>query len=71
MRTYDEHLAWCKQRAREYLDHGDIAGAVASMLSDMNKHEETQVHPMLQAYGLLVASRFDMIEAKMFIEGFR
>ena len=25
MRTRDEHLEWCKQRAREYLDAGDLA----------------------------------------------
>lgn len=36
-----EHLAWCKQRALEYLDAGDLQNAVASMGSDLSKHPET------------------------------
>jgi hypothetical protein len=28
--TCDEHLAWCKQRALEYVDAGDLTNAVAS-----------------------------------------
>jgi hypothetical protein len=39
--TRTEHLAWCKQRALEYVDVGDIQGAFSSMASDMNKHPET------------------------------
>ena len=30
----DEHLEWCKERAREYLDAGELSNAVASMGSD-------------------------------------
>jgi hypothetical protein len=37
-----EHLAWCKQRALEYVDRGDLTGALASMTSDLRKHAETQ-----------------------------
>ena len=29
--TRDEHLAWCKRRALEYVDAGDLTHAVASM----------------------------------------
>lgn len=36
-----EHLAWCKRRALEYLKTGDIQQCAASFMSDMNKHEET------------------------------
>ena len=43
MRTREEHLEWCKQRAREYLDRGELADAVASMGSDMDKHPETRM----------------------------
>jgi len=43
--TRAEHLAWCKTRALEYVDSGDISGALASMTSDLNKHPETQDHP--------------------------
>jgi hypothetical protein len=33
-----EHLSWCKARALEYLDTGDLMGAVGSMTSDLQKH---------------------------------
>ena len=36
--TCDEHLAWCKLRALEYADAGELTNAVASIGSDMNKH---------------------------------
>jgi hypothetical protein len=38
--TWDEHLEWCKKRAHEYVDRGDLANAVASMGSDVTKHPE-------------------------------
>jgi hypothetical protein len=43
--TRDEHLAWAKKRALEYLDAGDPAQAFTSMLSDMTKHPEFENHP--------------------------
>jgi hypothetical protein len=30
--TRDEHLAWCKRRALEYVGAGDLTHAVASMI---------------------------------------
>ncbi len=42
--TREEHLAWCKERALEYVDRGDLGNAFASMVSDLNKHPETQDH---------------------------
>lgn len=42
--TRTEHLNWCKQRAIEYCDAGDIKNAWASMASDLGKHPETQGH---------------------------
>jgi hypothetical protein len=42
--TRSEHLAWCKERALEYVDAGDLQGAMASMASDTNKHAETKGH---------------------------
>jgi hypothetical protein len=36
--TRDEHLAWCKRRALEYVDAGDLTHAVASMASDLKTH---------------------------------
>jgi hypothetical protein len=38
--TRDEHLAWCKARALEYVDAGDLDQARTSMLSDLTKWEQ-------------------------------
>lgn len=40
--TRAEHVRWCKERALQYLDAGDLQGAVSSMTSDMSKHDETK-----------------------------
>lgn len=42
MTTRKEHMDWCKQRAMELVEEGDYIIAVASMMSDLSKHEETQ-----------------------------
>ena len=42
--TRAEHVAWCKQRALEYIDRGDVTNAYASMASDLGKHPETANH---------------------------
>lgn len=42
--TRQEHLAWCKNRALELLDAGNLENAFASMCSDLGKHPETQGH---------------------------
>lgn len=42
--TRSEHLAWCKQRALAYVDAEDTQQAFASMISDLNKHDETRGH---------------------------
>jgi hypothetical protein len=42
--TRAEHLAWCKERALEYVDRGDLQSALASMASDTSKHPETAGH---------------------------
>lgn len=40
-----EHLDWCKTRAIDLANSGNINEALASMVSDLNKHEETREHP--------------------------
>jgi len=66
------HLAWAKERALEYADMGDVAQAMASLGSDLNKHPETRGHPgmelmmMLMMGGHLSTPR----ELRKFIEGF-
>lgn len=39
-RTRDEHLAWAKARALQYVDAGDLVQAVTSMGSDLTKHSD-------------------------------
>lgn len=43
-----EHLLWCKQRAQEYLDQGNVLKAWNSFLSDMRKHNELKNHAGLE-----------------------
>lgn len=69
--TREEHLTWAKQRAHEYLAHGDLAGAVASMMSDMNKHPECKVNSFLGMSGLLEVSNGNTDGVRRFIDGFR
>jgi hypothetical protein len=69
--TRDEHLAWAKQRALEYLDRGDITNAITSMASDLGKCAELKYHPALMAIGMLTAMHNDSIAARRWIEGFR
>jgi hypothetical protein len=66
----EEHLAWCKARAHEYLDRGDIKNGVTSMLSDMGKRDDTKVNPTLALFGMKVIIDQDMIEAVRFVDGF-
>jgi len=39
-----DHLAWCKERALEYVEIGDNAQAFASLVSDLAKHPDTKGH---------------------------
>jgi hypothetical protein len=72
MMTREEHLDSCKQRAREYLDKGDVKNAIASMMSDLNKHPETAIGgTILATLGLHAAMTCDPAEARRYIEGFR
>ena len=65
------HLEWCKKRAHEYLANGDVQNAVVSMLSDMQKHEETALEgTTLQMLGMLAIQSGSISEARRFIDGF-
>lgn len=69
--TRADHLAWCKTRALQYVDEGDLSNAFASLVSDFGKHPETQGHAaielgMMQMMGGLLGSVRDMRD---FIEG--
>lgn len=67
-----EHVAWCKQRALEYVDAGDLQNALASMGSDLNKHPETANHPGIKL-GLMLMMTGNLStrdEMRRHIEGY-
>ena len=71
--TRAEHLAWCKQRALEYVDRGDLKNALASMGSDMRKHPETDTQAatvLLGMEGLRCVMAGDTGGMRRLIEGF-
>lgn len=70
--TRAEHLAWCKKRALEYVDAGDMNQAFASMASDLGKHPETQGHGGMELGMMMLMGGFLSQPQKMreFINGF-
>ena len=54
-----EYVAWCKQRALEYVDLGDLVQVVTSMISDMSNHPESDKPAlnMLMFSGMMEAQR--------------
>ncbi len=70
--TREEHLAWAKQRALEYLDRHDVVNAVASMISDLGKHDELKSLGLAMGpAGMMHALRADEREVRRWIEGFQ
>lgn len=78
MKTRAEHLAWCKERAHQEYDYyretqpeAAVRNAVASMCSDLDKHEETAKMASIAAV-LGIAVMADKSEAALFkfIDGF-
>lgn len=70
--TRASHLAWCKTRALEYVESGDMQSAFASMVSDLNKHPETQGHAGTELGMMLLMSGLLNTAPQMrdFIQGF-
>jgi hypothetical protein len=70
--TREEHLAWCKQRALEYVEAGDTTNAYASMASDLSKHPETENHAAIPLGMMMLMSGHLSAPQKMreFINGF-
>lgn len=70
--TRQEHLDWCKQRALEYVDLGDNNQALASMGSDLGKHDETKNHAAIELGMMLLMAGHLNSQEKMrkFIQGF-
>jgi hypothetical protein len=67
----DEHLAWCKKRALEYVDRGELVDAVASMGSDLRKHPELGANDFLLMLGMKHVMDHDADAVRRWIEGFR
>ena len=71
--TRDEHLAWCKRRAFEYVGAGDLTHAVASMASDLKTHPDTD-NPALSGLvmiGMMYVTDDDKAAVQRWIERFR
>jgi len=71
--TRQEHLDWCKQRALEYVNAGDLVNAVASMGSDLSKHPLTKflAEPNITFAAALAAQSGDVDFVRRYITGFR
>ena len=67
-----EHLNWCKNRALAYVERNELSLAWSSMVSDINKNDETREHVAITLGTMLIASgNLDTKEKmKKFIEGF-
>ena len=74
MRTRQEHLQFCKERAMEYVNRGELLEGVTSMMSDINKHPETaDKGGVLAALGLMAcqqAQAGDRAGVVRYIQGF-
>jgi hypothetical protein len=69
MMTRDDHLAWCKNRALEYLPHNPFQ-AMTSMISDLKKHPELEDHPGLLIVPMRYGAHNDERAVRRWIEGF-
>lgn len=64
MRTKEEHLKWCEERALRYLDRGQTGQASLSFASDLTKHPKTEILQELCAF----ATYSDSYELEKFIK---
>ena len=68
----DEHLAWAKERALQYLDEGNLADAFSSMVSDLDKHADfRKIMAAIGPVGMLYLMNGDARNLRYWIEGFR
>jgi len=68
----EDHIKWCKERALEYVETGELTQAFNSIVSDLQKHPETQGHSGIELGAMLFWEGFLSTEKEMrdFIEGF-
>lgn len=73
METREEYVKWCKSRAMDLINSGDLLGGVTSMMPDMDKRADTKLSPALTPLGLyaaIQANKGDRDFAERFILGF-
>lgn len=70
--TAQENLEWSAERALEYFDMEDRAGAIASFISDVGKHEGTAWIAQEPMFMLLLNAEYDRgrIAFERFLLGF-
>lgn len=70
--TRIEHMIWCKKRALEYIDVGDLPNAFTSMTSDLTKHPETENHAGIERGTLMMLNGLldTPLRMRNFIDGF-
>jgi hypothetical protein len=66
----DEHLAWAKKRAHEYVDRGELMNAVTSMGSDMKKHPELGINDHVFLAGCMFEVKKGPEAVRRWIDGF-
>ena len=67
----DEHLAWAKRRALEYLERHDLEQGYTSMASDLAKHPELKrIEEKMSPIGLHYLINRDATQLRRWIEGF-
>jgi hypothetical protein len=67
----DKYVERCKQRAFDYLDHGDLENAVASFVGNMNARPDCELPHYLATLGVLLLMANDALGWRMLIEGVR
>lgn len=73
METREQYLKWCKDRAMACVKRGELLDGVTSMMSDMDKRDDTKMGQTLTALGLMAAmdaTRGDKASVERFILGF-
>ena len=73
MTTRAEHIVWCKSRALAHVKAGELTEAVASMVSDLGKHDATAtalLNPFVLGPGQAAAAAGDADGVRHWIEGF-
>lgn len=72
--TREEHLDWCKKRAMEYVNKGELLEGVTSMMSDLTKHPDTASRSgplaVLGVFALQQAQSGDRAGVVRYITGF-